>query len=102
MIEALFLIPGWDNDGTCLDGPVAILEADLFNLFGGFSKIRGGIVGWWMNDQREKFRDQTEAYVVHLEEGNLQALKDLLSDFKCRTKQQAIWLRTVPVDVFSI
>ncbi len=98
MLKATFIVPRRDNDGASLDTQRNILEADLLNTFGGFSQHHGDLLGMWMErDTRNVYFEKSACYFVVIEDAQLACLKELLFDFKSRTRQRSIYLDICPV-----
>lgn len=90
MVKCTFLISTHDNDGTQIVDPIQILDADLMNVFGGFTKMFA--IGFWKDNEGKRYDDQLLAYWVVIEDYRVTQLVDLLHDFKHRTLQKEIWL----------
>ena len=102
-IKVCFLIPLADNDGRDLRDEIALLDADLANAVGGYTKHPA--TGAWKGtlDHRGKgvHYDNSWAYFVTLPEkgvmpmfvhGELSKLLRCLREFKARTLQECIYL----------
>ena len=97
-LKATFLVPYRDNDGSSLSQAHDILRADLLNEFGGHTQ-GGSVDGTWKNECGQTFCDESASYWLLLDAEDLPRLEALLLDFKSRTKQEAIYLDVVEVEV---
>mgnify|MGYP000576390848 CR=1 FL=1 len=90
-IKAVFFIPLWDNDGRGLRTEITELETGLYATFVGWTLL-GTVKGMYqMRDLRPAF-DECNSYMVLLSEERLPELLELLTDFKSKTTQEAIYL----------
>jgi len=90
-LKATFYLPLKDNDGRDLSAEIAEVEDRCFLLFDGWTLV-GYFKGAWRMQTGAQSIDTSAVYHVILEEKQLQALEDLLRDFKAKARQEAIYL----------
>ena len=90
-VKALFYLPLRDNDGRDLIEEIAVLQAELFIRFAGWT-FQGYVKGAYRMADGTQTLDESAAYVVVLDEARVDELEQLLRDFKSKTLQEAIYL----------
>lgn len=90
-VKALFYLPLQDSDGRDLTIEINEVRTELFAHFDGWTFL-GFVDGAFRMADGTQASDRSAAYVVVLEESQLFELRKILSDFKGRTQQEAIYL----------
>lgn len=90
-IKATFYLPVKDNEGRSLASEIKEVQRRCFARFDAwtrFSRVKGS---WRMASGVEKI-EESDAYIVVLEEEDLEVLTSILQDFKEQAGQEAIYL----------
>jgi hypothetical protein len=90
-VKTLFYLPRKDNDGRDLAEEIENLRTELYVRFVGWTFL-GYVKGAFRMADGTQSVDESEAYVVVLEESRIPELEQVLKDFKSKTLQQAIYL----------
>ncbi len=91
LVKATFFLPLRDNDGRELGEEISAVEDECFLLFGAWT-LAGFFKGVWRMESGERQVDTSAAYMVIVEENQLDELEGLLKRFKAGTTQEAIFL----------
>lgn len=91
LVKATFFLPLRDNDGRELSEEISAVEEECFLAFGAWT-LAGFFKGVWRMESGERHVDTSAAYMVILEENQLDELEAILKHFKSRTTQEAIFL----------
>ena len=91
LVKATFFLPIRDNDGRELSDEINAVEEECFLLFGAWT-LAGFFKGVWRMESGERQVDTSAAYMVVVEENQLEELEGILKRFKSRTTQEAIYL----------
>ena len=91
IVKATFFLPLRDNDGRELGGEISAVEEECFLLFGAWT-LAGFFKGVWRMESGERQVDTSAAYMVVVEENQLEELEAMLKRFKAKTTQEAIFL----------
>jgi hypothetical protein len=94
-VKAVFLLPLADNDGRSLSAEVATAEAELYRLFGRWTR-RGPVSGTYKMPDGSQALDHSYEYTILLEDFQLPELERVLKTFRAKTKQDAIYLELTP------
>lgn len=98
-VKATFFLPVEDNDGRELRTEIQAVRYDLFELFVGWTFL-GYVKGAFLMSDGAQVIDDSEAYMVILEEDRVHQLERVLAEFKAKTLQEAIYLEIIrDVDV---
>jgi hypothetical protein len=90
-VKALFYLPMRDNDGRDLSIEIEDVRAELYVRFVGWT-FMGYMKGAYRMADGSQSLDESEAYVVVLEDARIGELEQVLRDFKAKTSQEAIYL----------
>jgi hypothetical protein len=90
-VKALFFIPLKDNDGRDLRAEREELEAELYLRFVGLTSL-GAVKGAFRMADGSQAIDESNSYMVVLEESRIGELEEVIRDFKAKTQQEAIYL----------
>lgn len=90
-VKALFYIPLRDNDGRELRAEIEDLRTELYVRFVGWTFL-GYVKGTYRMADGSQALDESEAYVVVLDEARVEELEEVLRDFKSKTLQEALYL----------
>lgn len=91
LIRATFYLPVRDNDGRDLKVEIENVRLALFELFVGWTFL-GYVEGAFMLSDGSQIIDDSEAYMVIMEEELIFELERVLAEFKMKTLQEAIYL----------
>lgn len=91
LVKATFFLPLKDNNGRELGEEINAVEEECFLLFGAWT-LAGFFKGVWRMESGERQVDTSAAYMVVVEEDQLEELEAILKRFKARTSQEAIFL----------
>ena len=91
LVKASFFLPLRDNDGRDLREEIGTVEDDCFLAFDAWT-FSGHFKGVWRMESGERRIDTSAAYVVIVDEGDLEELEEILRRFKAKTTQEAIFL----------
>jgi len=101
-IKATFYLPVEDNDGRDLKEDIEDVRFWLFELFIGWTFL-GYVKGAFMLSDGSQIIDDSQAYMVIMEEEQLFELERVLAEFKMKTLQEAIFLEIIrDVDIRMI
>lgn len=89
--KAIFFLPLDDNDGSDLTHAWKGVEDDLFLAFIGWTFL-GEVEGAYRMIDGTKAMDHHRAYSVFFSDGDIPGLEEILSRFKAKTTQEAIYL----------
>lgn len=90
-VKALFYLPMKDNDGRDLALEIEDLRTELYVQSVGWT-FMGYVKGAYRMDDGTQALDESEAYVVILDEARVPELGQALREFKGKTLQEAICL----------
>jgi hypothetical protein len=90
-VKALFFLPETDNDGRNLKGEIEEVRQAVFALCDGWTFL-GYVKGAFRMSDGSQALDESQAYVVMIEESDIPLLEQILRDFKQKTRQEAIYL----------
>jgi hypothetical protein len=90
-VKALFYLPMKDNDGRDLSIEIEDLRTELYVRFVGWT-FMGYVKGAYRMADGTQALDESEAYVVILDNARIPELEQALRDFKGKTLQEAIYL----------
>jgi hypothetical protein len=93
-VKATFFLPVVDNDGRDLKPDIETVRYSLFALFVGWTFL-GYVKGAFLMSDGTQVIDDSEAYMVILDEDRLGDLEQVLRDFKAKTLQEAIYLEVI-------
>ncbi len=91
LVKATFFLPLRDNDGRDLAEEISAVEDDCFLAFGAWT-LSGYFKGVWRMESGERRIDTSAAYMVMVEESDVEELEEILRMFKSKTTQEAIFL----------
>ena len=101
-VKAVFLLPLADNDGRTLSAEVADAEAEVYRLFGRWTR-RGPVGGTYKQQDGSQALDHSNEYTLLLDDRQLPELERVLAEFRSKTKQDAIYLElTFDVNVRNV
>jgi hypothetical protein len=90
-VKGTFYLPVEDNDGRALRGEIEAVRRELFDLFVGWTFL-GYVKGAFLMTEGAMAIDESEAYMVILDEERVYQLERVLAEFKMKTLQEAIYL----------
>jgi hypothetical protein len=90
-LKALYYVPLKDNDGRELKAEIEDLRTELHVRFVGWTFL-GYVKGTYRMADGSQALDESEAYVVALDETRVEELEKVLLDFKSKTLQEALYL----------
>jgi hypothetical protein len=90
-VKAVFYLPLEDNDGRDLSIEADILETELYLHFVGWTRL-GLVQGAYRMESGVPAIDVHRAYAVILDNSRLPELEEILTSFKRKTLQEAIYL----------
>ena len=93
-VKATFYLPVEDNDGRELRAEIQAVRDDLFALFVGWTFL-GYVKGAFLMSDGTQIIDDSEAYMVILDEDRVYELERVLAEFKVKTLQEAIYLEII-------
>jgi hypothetical protein len=93
-VKATFYLPIEDNDGRDLKLEIEVARYGLFELFVGWTFL-GYVKGAFLMSDGTHVIDDSEAYLVVLDEDRLFELERVLAEFKAKTLQEAIYLEII-------
>ena len=89
--KRVFYLPLRDTDGRDLRGEIEELLAEVYIRFAGWT-FQGYVKGAYRMADGTQALDDSAAYIVVLDESEVEDLANLLGRFKSRTLQEAIYL----------
>lgn len=101
-IKVVFYLPLRDVDGRDLAAAIEEVRDELYVRFSAWTFL-GYVQGAWEMKDGTQVIDTSEAYMVAIEEDHLGEVEDVLSYFKSKTLQEAIYLeiqRNVEIKFF--
>jgi hypothetical protein len=90
-VKALFFLPEADNDGRILKAEIEEVRQTVYTLCDGWTFL-GYVKGAFRMADGSQALDDSQAYVVVIEETDIPLLEQILRDFKAKTTQEAIYL----------
>ena len=90
-VKATFYLPVADNDGRPLLREIQAVRREVFDLFVGWTFL-GFVKGAFLMTDGTMVIDESEAYMVVLDEDRVFELERVLAEFKMKTLQEAIYL----------
>jgi hypothetical protein len=91
LAKATFFLPMVDNDGRDLTTEHEEVRKRVYELFDGWS-FTGFVDGAFRMKDGTQALDRSAAYLVIMDEGQVDELRAVLREFKSRTLQEAIYL----------
>ena len=90
-MKATFFLPVKDNDGSDLTALHRHVEQRALTAFGGWTRLPNVTGAWKMRDDTTA-KDESAVYAVAFPGELLPELHRILSDFKAKTTQEALYL----------
>ena len=90
-IKATFYLPLADNDGRNLSAEISGVEDRCYEEFGAWTTA-GFFKGAWRMKTGQIKVDTSAVYVLVIDDDRVPVLEGILSEFKSRTSQEAIYL----------
>ncbi len=91
MVKAVFLLPIADNDGRDLSEEIEAVRNAAYDRFTAWT-YEGEVRGAYRMADGTPAIDQSDRYMVFLEEARLPELEEILRSFKAKANQEAIYL----------
>ncbi len=89
-VKAIFFLPLRDNDGRDLLTEIKGVEVELYMTFVGFTRM-GVVTGAYLMKDGTRSDDELMSYFLVLDEERVPELREVLTRFKGKTTQEAIY-----------
>jgi hypothetical protein len=89
-VKATFFLPLRDNDGRDLRPEIRGAEVELYSAFVGFTRM-GVVTGAYVMTDGTRSDDELMSYFLMLDEERIPELREVLTRFKGKTTQEAIY-----------
>lgn len=90
-VKAVFYLPVEDNTGRDLTAEIEDTRMELYVRFVGWT-FQGYVKGAYQMSDGSQQIDDSQSYMVILDEARVGELEQILRDFKAKTTQEAIYL----------